>query len=134
MPFSYRSSERVRAVRAQAHDVLEEDLVVGLVHARVVARKLQPDPAEFARAPVDHQRVLLRLVAGEAGEARRSIDGRRSRVDLIVAITRAPHGDELIHALHIPAGLLGVIAVRDRRARTVEDQRAVLVAMEVLAL
>src|SRR2546421_328247 len=40
------SSERVRAMRAQAHDVLKEDLVVRLVHARVVASELQPNPAE----------------------------------------------------------------------------------------
>jgi hypothetical protein len=35
--------EPVRAVRAQAHDVLEEHLGVGLAHARVVARQLQAD-------------------------------------------------------------------------------------------
>src|SRR6266581_6829373 len=47
--------EPMSTVRAQADDVLQEDLVVGLAHARVVARQLQPDAAELARAPVDHQ-------------------------------------------------------------------------------
>src|SRR6266850_5889434 len=65
-------SEPVRAVRAQAHDVLEEHLVVGLVHARVVARELQADAAELARAPVDHRGVALRLVRGQDRKIRRA--------------------------------------------------------------
>src|SRR6185503_11988682 len=40
--FFMLTSELVRAVRAEADDVLEEDLVVGLVLPRVVARELQP--------------------------------------------------------------------------------------------
>ena len=42
------------AVGAQAHDVLEEHLVVGLIPAGVVACKLQPDAAELAAASHQH--------------------------------------------------------------------------------
>src|SRR5205807_10529259 len=70
--------EPVRAVRAEAHDVLEKDLVVGLVEPRVVPRELQPDAAELARVPVHHYRVALRVVAAEDREIRRA---QRARVD-----------------------------------------------------
>src|SRR4051812_11491373 len=97
---------------AEADDVLEEDLVVGLAQARIVARELQADAAELARAPVDHGGVPLRVVAAEDWEIR---DGQRARIDqaerrrariqLVVAVAEAPLGNELIHALQIPAGL-----------------------------
>src|SRR5581483_1352722 len=65
------ASECMRAMRAQADDVLQEHLVVRLTHARIIARVLQPHAAEFARVPVDHQAVLLRLVAGQDRKIRR---------------------------------------------------------------
>src|SRR6266850_2042330 len=105
------ASELVRAVRAQAHDVLEEHLGVGQAHARVVASELQPDAAELARVPVDHDAVLLRLVAREDREIRRrQAGGRGVEIDragaqLIEAISRAPLRQELVDALRIPAGL-----------------------------
>src|SRR6266567_7019469 len=55
--FMFVTLEFVSAVRAQTHDVLEEYLMVGRVAARFVARRLQADAAELARAPVDHHRV-----------------------------------------------------------------------------
>src|SRR6266853_22418 len=64
------TSEFVGAMRAQTYDVLEKDLMVGHVAARLVARGLQADPAELARAPVDHERVLGRVVGGKDWEIR----------------------------------------------------------------
>src|SRR5437588_458931 len=138
--FSCLSSERVRAMRAQADDVLEEDLVVGLAHARVIARVLQANAAEFTRAPIDHQGVLLRLIAGEDREVRRREAGSRrvdadgTGVEPVVAIARAPRRQELIDALRIPARLARIVAIGERGARAVENERPVFLAAEVLAL
>src|SRR5258706_2666482 len=59
------TSEFVGAMRAQTHDVLEKDLMVGHVAAGLVASGLQADAAELARAPIDHHRVAGRGVRGE---------------------------------------------------------------------
>src|SRR5258706_6670465 len=95
--FMLVASEPVRAVRAEAHDVLEEHLIVGLALARVVARKLQAHAAELARIPVDHDGVALRGVAREDRKVSRAQRARidqtnagRTRVQLVVAITDAP--------------------------------------------
>src|SRR5713101_3374762 len=69
--FMFVTSEFVGAVRAQTHDVLEKHLMVGRVAARLVARGLQADAAELARAPIDHHRVAGRVVRGEDREIRR---------------------------------------------------------------
>src|SRR2546425_8155463 len=55
--FMFVTLEFVGAVRAQTHDVLEKYLMVGRVAAGLVARGLQADTAELARAPIDHHRV-----------------------------------------------------------------------------
>src|SRR6267143_845001 len=139
--FMCTASELVRAVRAQAHDVLEKELVVGLVEPRVVARELQPDAAELARVPVDHRRVALRVVATEDREIRRAQragihqpDARRARIKPVVAVAEAPLRQELVHALQIPSRLAAVEPIGQRRARGVERETAVLVAPEVFAL
>src|SRR5579863_2710851 len=69
--FMVVSSELVRAVRAHAHDVLDENLAVGQPHARVIARVLQPHAAELAGTPVDHPGIALRVIAAEDREIRR---------------------------------------------------------------
>src|SRR6266850_3917522 len=104
------ASELVRAVRAQTHDVLEKELVVGLVEPRVVARELQPDAAELAWVPVDHRRVALRPVGLQDRESRRAQragihqpDVRRARIKPVVAVAEAPLRQELVHALQIEA-------------------------------
>src|SRR5205814_1393975 len=66
--FMFFTSEFVGAVRTEAYDVLEKDLIVGHIAAGLVARELQPHAAEFARAPIGHQRVLGGVVAGEDRE------------------------------------------------------------------
>src|SRR5260221_322737 len=132
--------EPVRAVRAQAHDVLEEHLRVGLAHARVVARKLQANAAELARIPVDHHAVLLRLVAGEDREIRRRQDGPRgieidrSRAQLVIAIAGAPLRQKLVDRLRVPTRLLRRESIGQRAAEGVERERPVFLAMEILAL
>src|SRR5467141_4715227 len=135
------ASELVRAVRAQAHDVLEKELVVGLVEPRVIARELQPDAAELARVPVDHRRVALWPVALQDREIRRAQrtgihqpDIRRARIKPVIAVADAPLRQELVHALQIPSRLPAGEAIGQRRARGVEREIAVLVAPEVFAL
>src|SRR5437016_10246267 len=59
------SLKRVRAVRAEAVDVLQEHLVVGHPEARLVRSELQPDAAELGGTPVDHQRIALGVVVGQ---------------------------------------------------------------------
>src|SRR5882762_9651645 len=133
--------EPVRAMRAEAHDVLEKELVVGLVEPRVVARELQPDAAELARIPVHHHRVALRVVAAEDREIRRAQrtgihqpDIGRARIKPVVAVAEAPLRQELVHALQIPSRLAAVEPIGQRRARGVEREITVLVASEVFAL
>src|SRR5258706_4194176 len=48
------ASELVRAMRAQAHAVLDNEHDDGLVEPRVIARELQPDTAELALNTLDH--------------------------------------------------------------------------------
>src|SRR6266478_7649703 len=131
------TSEFVGAMRAETHDVLEKDLMVGHVAAGLVARGLQADAAELARAPIDHHRVAGRVVRGEDREIRR---GERSRkacgpgIQPVVAVADPPHRDELIYALEIPTRLRGCEPARLRRPRSVEDEIAVFLAPEVFAL
>src|SRR5204862_858930 len=121
------------AVRAEAEDVLHERLVVGDPGARIVARELHPDAAEFRRAPIHHDAVAGRVVRGKenrrvgAGEAA----GRdRAIAEPVVAITHAPARHELIDGLRVPAGL----AARVIGGSTVETEVAGFAAAEVLAL
>src|SRR6267143_6278889 len=135
------ASELVRAMRAQAYDVLEKELVVGLVEPRVVPRELEPDAAELARIPVHHHRVALRVVAAEDREIRRAqrsglhqSDARRTRIKPVIAVADPPLRQELVHALQIPARLARGEAISQRAACGVEREIAVLLAPEVLAL
>src|SRR5882672_1972028 len=104
--------EPVRAVRAKADDVLEKNLVVGLVLARVVARELQADAAELTWIPVDHRRMALRVVRIEGREIRGAQRTRvhqagagRSGAQLVVAVPGAPLRQELVDTLQVPARL-----------------------------
>src|SRR6266540_2316531 len=69
--FMFVTSEFVGAVRAQTHDVLEKYLMVGRVAAGLVARRLQANATELARAPIDHHRVAGRVVRRENRDIRR---------------------------------------------------------------
>src|SRR6267143_2519270 len=135
------ASEPVRAMRAEAHDVLEKELVVGLVEPRVVPRELQPDAAELARIPVHHHRVALRVVAAEDRKIRcaqragvEEPDVRRARIKPVIAVANAPLRQELVHALQIPARLARREPIGQRAAGGDEREVAVLLAPEVLAL
>src|SRR3954471_11733235 len=82
------SSELVRAVRAQAQDVLDEELVVGEVGREPGARGLQAQAAEFRRAPVDHRGRALGMEAHVES----------TRAEPVVAQAHAPQRHELIRA------------------------------------
>ena len=104
----------------EAHDVLEEDLVVGGAQLRAVARVLQPQAGKLARAPVDHEGVARRVVGVEDREVRRAQsagihqrDARRAGIEAVIAVTRAPLRPELVDALGIEARL----ALADGRAQ-----------------
>src|SRR6266850_6709672 len=142
--FMWTALEPVRAVRAQAHDVLEEHLVIGLAHARVVARELQADAAELAGTPIDHGGMALRLIRGEDRKIRRSQrarihqpDRRDPGVELVVPVTDTPLRNELVYALQIPARLPRRVAVAhgaQRLAQRIESKGAVFFAFEVFTL
>src|SRR5688572_5458527 len=95
----------VRAVRAEAHLVLQHELVVGGAEARLVARELQPHARELARVVVNHQRVLLRLEAVGAEQPGARAVLRRAGVEPFGARAHAPARHELIHRLHVGAVL-----------------------------
>src|SRR5438094_3142135 len=103
------SLERVRAMRAQAVDVLQEHLAIGHAEARLVRGELQADAAELGGTPVDHQRVALGVVIRE--QQRRVCRGQpetvgdRAVTKLIVAVADAPLRHELVDALQVPARL-----------------------------
>src|SRR6202165_94975 len=139
--FMFVALEPVRAMRAEAHDVLEKELVVGLVEPRVVPRELQTNAAGLARVPVDHRRMPLRLVGFEDREIRRAQrtgihqpDVRRARIKPVVAVAEAPLRQELVHTLQIPSRLPAGKTVGQRRARGVEREITVLGAPEVFVL
>src|SRR6266480_6132353 len=139
--FMWIALEPVRAVRAEAHDVLEKELVVGLVEPRVVPRELQPDAAELARVPVHHYCVALRAVAAEDREIRRAQrarvnqpDVRGARIKPVIAVADPPLRQELVDPLQIPSRLAAGEAIGQRAGCGVEREIAVLVASEVFAL
>ena len=111
-------SELVGAVRSQAVDVLQEDLVVGRIQPGFGARELQPEAAEFARTEVHHQRVADRAVVRQ----QRKIGGRRPE---------AVHDDAVVdRAVAQPVVAIADAPARLRFANAVED-RALLCAVFV---
>src|SRR5215471_19182334 len=146
MSVSFRL-ELVRAVCAQAVDVLDEHLVVGEAHTRLVGGVLQPYATELARTPVQHEGVARRIVRREQREIGR---GRtqavrddpvldRAITQPVVAVANAPLRVELPYRLPVPARLARAQRVahppEQRAARAVVvGERAVLLQAEVLAL
>src|SRR6185503_5471303 len=118
-----RLSILVRAMRAQAQDVLHEELVVGGIGHRLAARELQAHAAELRRAPIHHRGPL----AGTEGIG-------RAGIEVVVAHAHAPQRDRLVDGLEVPA------ALRERIGRgidgdgTVDGRLALLLAAEVFAL
>src|SRR5258707_13229391 len=97
------SSVLVRAVRAEAQDVLQEPLVVGDVGNEPRLRELQANAAELRRRPVEHRAVALGIEAADA------------TIEAIVARADSPRRHELVDALRIPA-----ILARTRIGRPAE--------------
>ena len=56
--FHFRLLECVGAMRAQAHLILQEHLIVGRPLARFILRELEPNAAELAWGVVEHQAVF----------------------------------------------------------------------------
>src|SRR5688572_22984045 len=126
----------MRAVRAEAHRVLQGDLVVRLL-ARVIAVVLQSEAAELAVRKIHHRapaarRVLVRerVEHGHAGE----VDGV-ARFETVVPQARTPAWPELIDALDVEARLLAaVVTVENGWQRQRHLYRALLLAMQVFGL
>src|SRR2546425_7816653 len=123
------SLERVRAMRAEAVDVLQEQLAIGHAEARLVRGELQADAAKLAGTPVDHQRVALGVVIRE--QQRRVCRGQpetvgdRAVTKLIVAVADAPlrhelrseeHTSELQSLAYLVCRLLLEKKERDRKS------------------
>ena len=89
----------MRGVGAQAHDVLQHDLVVVLVRGQGLPAVLQPQARELAVGPVDHRRDRLRVVA-ELHLVRRE-EPRVARAD-------SPSRQEPVDRLRVPAAGRGV--------------------------
>src|SRR5690606_26364711 len=129
-----RQSVVVRAVRAEAHLVLKEELVVDETLARAVLRELQAHPRELARAVVEHQAVLARAVVG--GRQGRGVDAvvGRARVEPLGAQADAPARHELVDSLQVPARLHDAVGTGAAGAAHVVDEAAVSRAAQVFAL
>src|SRR5215469_9130804 len=101
-----RSSILMRAVRAEADDVLEDELVIGL-RPNLVQIVLQAETAELACRVVDHAGIAARcrteIVERRPGEAW----AEAVRVHLVITQADAPLRHELIDALRIEAGACG---------------------------
>src|SRR4051794_18342743 len=102
----------VRAVRAKAHDVLQENLVVRLIEPGLIARELQPEAGKLGRRKINHRRAAFGIVLRQSREVgsgqragRNQPDIRTTTIQLVVTQSRAPARHELVHALHIPARL-----------------------------
>src|SRR5204862_1659122 len=99
---SAKPSVAVRAVRAQAHLVLQEKLVVADAFARAILRELQAHARELAGIEVDHQRVLVRPEAVGDEHARVGTVVRRAGIEPLGAQPRTPARRELVDALQGP--------------------------------
>ena len=126
----------MRAMRAKAHDVLHEHLIVG-VRLRAVAANLKTHTAELAVRPVEHETCASRRVA--EGIEQRGIHTRRAvvRAQLVVTQAHSPLRHKLIYRLHIPTGLRGAVRVAHRRTQYrihVGGKLAVLPAPQILGL
>src|SRR5665647_21618 len=126
--------ELVGAVGAQAHDVLNEYLVVGCVIARPVLCQLQADAAELAGAVVQHQAYPLRVVA--SGKQIGAVAGviHAASIQSVVAQAGTPVRHELVNPLHIPARLVGAVTGGVVGCMNVVSQVAILAAIEIFAL
>src|SRR5512140_784328 len=126
--------EEVRAVRADAEDVLEEPFVVGEAGCELRLPELQPHAAELRRAPVDHRGGPLRVEARRREERGVRPEVDRARAQAVVAQARAPERHELVDALHVSAALPRRIARDARRGRVAqarEPEIALLAAPQI---
>src|SRR5688572_1347496 len=103
-------SETMRAVSAEAVDVLQDDLIVLDAQHGAILRKLEAKPGKLARRIIEHDRMPIGPVLLGCDRRRAEVDG--AGVKPVVPVARPPSRHELENPLGVPAGLLGAIRLR----------------------
>lgn len=97
------------AVCADAHDVLQDNLVIVLIIGQLLAVVLETNTGKLAIRPVHHAggrpRVMAAIVQGAADKTSRSI----ASIKLAVSRPDTPLRKKFVYALRIPAALMVVI-------------------------
>ena len=125
---------------AQAHDVLQEDLIVSRVQMCPILCELHAEAAEFRRRVVQHQGCAARVVCRQLPEIRRIKTAAKippAGIEPVVAQSSAPASGELIHALQVPAGLRAAVSAgssRNTERADVTAQVPAIGAAEILTL
>src|SRR5690606_29698985 len=120
----------MRAVRADAHGVLQPELVV-VARTRLVARVLQAQTTELAVGPVDHEAQTLWIVVGKSEARSRKSNSRVVHRQGVETAAEAPLGKRLVNALRVPSTLVDVVR---QHADAGQRIRAILVTPQVFAL
>src|ERR1700712_5318608 len=112
---------------AEAHDVLEEDLVVGDAGTRLVLRKLQAQAAELRRRVVEHPAgagwfigAKLRKTGGRQTAVTDRPEVGSARRQPVVTQADTPQRHELIDPLQVPSRLGRRIGAGQRLSCRVE--------------
>src|SRR5258706_2499102 len=100
----------VAAVRADAIEVLQQQLPIAVVEARIVPGVLRTQSRELAGIPVEHEadaaRAGRRQRREAAGGQQAAVDQtnlRSARIERIVTGADTPARQELVYALQVPA-------------------------------
>src|SRR5262249_8024417 len=94
----------VRAMRAEADDVLQKSLIVRR-GARVIEIVLQAEAAEFTSIEFEHRAAASRRNSAAVDRAIGESAGLRGRTELVVAKPDAPARHELVDRLRVKPGL-----------------------------
>src|SRR5712672_2921929 len=131
----------VGAVCADAVEVLQQQLPIAIVGARIVPGVLRTQSRELAGIPVEHEadaagggRRQSRKAAGRQRAAVEQADIGRTRIERVVTGTDSPARQELVHTLQVPARLP---AAERRRQGQLTDRRrelAVFAALPIFGL
>src|SRR3569623_1340591 len=110
--------KRVRAMRAEADDVLHVPLVLVLSFGGLVFRVLQAEARKFRGRVVDHQRMTggFVIAARQVGVVEAEV--LRTGVEQVVAVAGAPARHELVYALRVAAVLGSLVHAKTGPAHT----------------
>src|SRR3569623_2079946 len=116
--------KRVRAMRAEAEDVLHVPLVLVLSFGGLVFRVLQAPAREFRGRVIDHQRMAggFVIAAWQIGVVEAEVP--RTRIEQVVAVPGAPARHELVHALRVAAVQGGLVRAKAGSARAPRSVKA----------